>query len=73
MAVMVQLSPEIYDKAQKLRDIHEEKLKTYIEARRTGVGKIDEDEIRRLFKEERLARKAWDEFYHSNFAVDCGP
>lgn len=72
MAVMVHLSPEIYAEAKKLRSIHEEKLKAYIEARRAGMGKIDEEEIKRLFKEERLARRNWDDFYNTHFGMECG-
>jgi hypothetical protein len=67
MAVMVHLKPEIYDRAQKLREIHEEKLKAYLEARRTGEGRIGEDEIKRLFEEERLARKSWEDYYMTHF------
>jgi hypothetical protein len=73
MAVMVHLAPEIHEEAKKLRSVHEEKLKAYLEARKAGLGKVDEEEVKRLFKEERVARTAWDEFYQTHYGLDCGP
>lgn len=73
MAVMVHLDPEIYEKAEKLRQTHEEKLKAYLEARRAGEGRIGEEEIRRLFEEERLARKAWEDYYMTQFGWKSSP
>ena len=65
--VLVHLDPDVYTESEKLRKEHDAKLKAYLEARRAGEGRVGEDEIKRLFEEERLARKSWEDYYLTHF------